>query len=63
MRPFLGEGVGRVAYLPHRAVGQEHVHDMEANFYGRSAEQAQVVNPRGVNRPRRSALNGRQNRM
>jgi len=46
IRPFHGEGVGQVAYFLDRTAGQEHLHDVEADFYGRPVEQVQVVKPR-----------------
>src|ERR1035437_5752168 len=48
--PFHGEGVRQVPHLPHRAVLQEHLHNVEAQLHGRVAQQAQVIE-RGPGKP------------
>src|ERR1035437_6879498 len=41
--PFHGKGVRQVPYLPHRAVLQEHLHNVEAKLHERIVQQAQVI--------------------
>jgi len=38
-----GESVGEMTDFPHRAVLQQHFHDVKTNFYGRIFQKAQVV--------------------